>query len=167
MIDLTNNFNEISSILGDSSEEEINSFCQARSAETIWPFRKKGAQGVFEQGSSNENLLADDSKTLNKNNQKDQKGNRMQIFSIAYYFSTICVSICEVYLSEIKINLILGLCTSCAFFYNQYCNQVHQLTRSHSQKQRPDDTDSFTPRVRSDKRSITLLLGKLLYNKDI
>ena len=77
MIDLTNNFNEISSILGDSSEEEINSFCQARSAETIWPFRKKGAQGVFEQGSSNENLLADDSKALNKNNQKDQKGNLM------------------------------------------------------------------------------------------
>ena len=66
-----------------------------------------------------------------------------------------------------KINLILGLCTSCAFFYNQYCNQVHQLTRSQSQKQRPDDTDSFTPRVRSDKRSITLLLGKFLYNKDI
>ena len=118
-------------------------------------------------GSSNENLLADDSKTLNKSNQKDQKGNRMQILSIAYYFSTICLSTCEVYLSEIKINLILGLCTSCAFFYNQYCNQVHQLTRSHSQKQRPDDTDSFTPRVRSDKRSITLLLGKSLYNKDI
>ena len=66
-----------------------------------------------------------------------------------------------------KINLILGLCTSCAFFYNQYCNQVHQLTRSQSQKQRPDDTDSFTPRVRSDKRSITLLLGKFLCNKDI
>ena len=86
MIDLTNNFNEISSILGDSSEEEINSFCQARSAETIWPFRKKENQGVFEQGSSNENLLADDSKTLNKSNQKDQKGNRMQILSIAYYF---------------------------------------------------------------------------------
>ena len=67
MIDLTNNFNEISSILGDSSEEEINSFCQARSAETIWPFRKKGAQGVFEEGSSNENLLADDSKPSNTN----------------------------------------------------------------------------------------------------
>jgi hypothetical protein len=25
---------------------------------------------------------------------------------------------------------------------------------------KPDDTDSFTPRVRSDKRSITILLGK-------
>ena len=92
MIDLTNNFNEVSSILGDSSEEEeINSFCQVRSAETIWPFRKKENQGVFEQGCSNENLLADDSKTLNENNQKDQKGNRMQIFSIAYYFSTLYV----------------------------------------------------------------------------
>ena len=74
MIDLTNNFNEISSILGDSSEEEISSFCQARSAETIWPFHKKGAHGFFEEGSSNENLLADDSKTSNTNNQKDQKG---------------------------------------------------------------------------------------------
>ena len=89
MIDLTNNFNEISSILGDSSEEEINSFCQARSAETIWPFRKKGAQGVFEEGSSNENLLADDSKTFNTNIQKDQKGNIMQMFTIAYYFLSI------------------------------------------------------------------------------
>ena len=29
-----------------------------------------------------------------------------------------------------------------------------------SQSQRPDDTDSFTPRVRSDKKSIILLLGK-------
>lgn len=27
-------------------------------------------------------------------------------------------------------------------------------------EQRPDDTDSFTPRVRSDKRSVTLLLGR-------
>ena len=84
MIDLTNNFNEISSILGDSSEEEeINSFCQARSAETVWPFRKKRAQGVFEEGSSNENLLADDSNTLNTNNQKDQKGNPMYMFTLA------------------------------------------------------------------------------------
>ena len=30
------------------------------------------------------------------------------------------------------------------------------------QQQRGDDTDSFTPRVRSDKRSITLLLGKVI-----
>ena len=33
---------------------------------------------------------------------------------------------------------------------------------------KPDDTDSFTPRVRSDKRSITILLGKvggLLHNR--
>ena len=93
MIDLTNNLNEISCILGDSSEEEINSFCQARSAETIWPFRKKGAQGVFEEGSSNENLLADDSKTFNTNIQKDQKCNIMLTFTIAYHI--LCLSICE------------------------------------------------------------------------
>ena len=44
------------------------------------------------------------------------------------------------------------------------------MTHNHQQQQRPDDTDSFTPRVRSDKRSITLLLGKIFitnYVEDI
>ncbi len=36
------------------------------------------------------------------------------------------------------------------------CSETHVR----SQEQRPDDTDSFTPRVRSDKKSVTVLLGK-------
>ena len=40
---------------------------------------------------------------------------------------------------------------------------MQQLTQTQQPQTRPDDTDSFTPRVRSDKRSITLLLGKYLY----
>ena len=52
------------------------------------------------------------------------------------------------------------LCTSCAFFYTQYCNRIQQITQTQQPQSRPDDTDSFTPRVRSDKRSITVLLGK-------
>ncbi len=35
-------------------------------------------------------------------------------------------------------------------------------THVRSQEQRADDTDSFTPRVRSDKKSVTVLLGKLV-----
>lgn len=34
-----------------------------------------------------------------------------------------------------------------------------------AQQQRQDDTDSFTPRVRSDKRSVTILLGMFCQTK--
>ena len=44
-----------------------------------------------------------------------------------------------------------GLCQPCALVYSHYVQ---------NQKQKGDDTDSFTPRVRSDKRSIIILLGK-------
>ncbi len=37
------------------------------------------------------------------------------------------------------------------------CHVCSSLARRST---KPDDTDSFTPRVRSDKRSITILLGK-------
>ena len=37
------------------------------------------------------------------------------------------------------------------------CHVCSSLAR---RSNKPDDTDSFTPRVRSDKRSITILLGK-------
>jgi hypothetical protein len=42
------------------------------------------------------------------------------------------------------------LCTSCAFVYTQYCNRIHQITPK--QQQRPDDTDSFTPRERRPRQ---------------
>ena len=35
------------------------------------------------------------------------------------------------------------------------CSETHLASASN----RLDDTDSFTPRVRSDKKSVTLLLG--------
>ena len=55
---------------------------------------------------------------------------------------------------------LLGLCPNCAVVYSQYCKQLHQAMMQ-QQQPKPDDTDSFTPRVRSDKRSIIMLLGKL------
>ena len=50
-------------------------------------------------------------------------------------------------------NSIVNICEACS---------------SVSQSQRPDDTDSFTPRVRSDKKSIILLLGKAyIFEEDL
>lgn len=43
--------------------------------------------------------------------------------------------------------------------YCPVCSETHILS---GREQRPDDTDSFTPRVRSDKRSVTMLLGRFL-----
>jgi cytochrome c5 len=40
---------------------------------------------------------------------------------------------------------------------NQMCDACALVNLQ--QQQKPDDTDSFTPRVRSDKKSITVLLG--------
>ena len=35
------------------------------------------------------------------------------------------------------------------------------LQEQQQQQQRADDTDSFTPRIRSDKKSVTMLLGEI------
>ena len=44
------------------------------------------------------------------------------------------------------------VCDACALI-------TFQRQHQHSQQPRGEDADSFTPRVRSDKRSITILLG--------
>ena len=54
----------------------------------------------------------------------------------------------------------LQLCEDCALIYSHYSNQHHMPC----QRQKSDDTDSFTPRVRSDKRSIIILLGTDYYS---
>lgn len=51
---------------------------------------------------------------------------------------------------------ISGLCPNCASFYTQLYSTSG---RPQNAVQKLDDADSFTPRVRSDKRSIIILLG--------
>ncbi len=40
------------------------------------------------------------------------------------------------------------------------CDACTLIGINQQNSQRPDDTDSFAPRVRSDKKSVTMLLGK-------
>lgn len=73
MIDLSNNINDIS-CLRAPLQDDINGFCQAKSAEDIWYSKKKFTQDISDDDSLKERLLTDSTPASYMTRQEELQG---------------------------------------------------------------------------------------------